>query len=106
MDSDCLSSCTGSITAGNACMVRYPARNNRFSCLMETVNLAQNLDNNQMIWCYTLYSKGIHGCFEGSVCGQHVHPYHNTSNFYLWGTIKQNVYRSNLHTIEELKENI
>jgi hypothetical protein len=25
---------------------------------------------------------------------------------YLWGTIKENVYRSNLHTFEELKENI
>jgi hypothetical protein len=42
------------------------------------------------------------------VCGQHAPPNLNTwllfCDFYFWGIVKQNIYRSNLHTIEELKE--
>jgi hypothetical protein len=26
-------------------------------------------------------------------------------NFYLWGFLKENVYKNNLHTLEELKQN-
>jgi inhibitor of nuclear factor kappa-B kinase subunit alpha len=30
----------------------------------------------------------------------------NPCDFYLWGNLKQKVYKTNPHTIEELKENI
>jgi Holliday junction resolvasome RuvABC ATP-dependent DNA helicase subunit len=30
----------------------------------------------------------------------------NLCDFYLWGNLKQKVYKTNPHTIEELKENI
>jgi inhibitor of nuclear factor kappa-B kinase subunit alpha len=30
----------------------------------------------------------------------------NPCDFYLWGNLKQKVYKTNSHTIEELKENI
>jgi hypothetical protein len=32
-------------------------------------------------------------------------PNLNPCDFYLWGTVKQTVYRTTLHSIEELKEN-
>jgi hypothetical protein len=33
-------------------------------------------------------------------------PYLNPCDFYLWGNLKQKVYKTNPHTIEEQKENI
>jgi hypothetical protein len=40
------------------------------------------------------------------VCGQHTPPTSTCVIYYLWGTVKCKVHKSNTHSTEELKENI
>jgi hypothetical protein len=54
-----ISGCICNLTERQACMVRYPVKDHRLSCIMGVENFAQNLGNNHKVCFCGNYNKAL-----------------------------------------------